>query len=121
MNSLTLTTLLCALAASAWVPTEVLAQEAPSKPLDLSLPKEALSGAWGSATQEDAARLPDLGGPPSPPAGAAGRGRGGGPQNELPYGAGYEARHGQSGSGSGSGAAGAGAGAGAGRGMGRGR
>jgi len=115
MNSLTLATLLCALAASAWVPTAVLAQEAPSKPLDLSLPKEALSGAWGSATQEDAARLPDLGGPLSAPAGAAGRGRGGGPRNDLPYGAGYEARHGQSGSGA------AGAGAGAGRGMGRGR
>jgi len=66
MNSLTLTTLLCALTASAWVPTAVLAQEAPpSKPLDLSLPREALSGTWGAAAREDAQGLPDLGGNPA--------------------------------------------------------
>lgn len=113
MNSLTLPALLCALAASAWVPTGVLAQEvAPSKPLDLTLPKEALSGTWGAAAREDAARLPDLGGQSSRPGGAAGPGQGGGPRSDLPYGSGYEARHGQGGGGSSGGG---------GRGMGRGR
>lgn len=111
MNSLTLTTLLCALTASAWVPTAVLAQEAAptgGRPLDLTVPKEALTGAWEAPARQDATGLPDLGGQPSRPGGAAGPGQGGGPRSDLPYGSGYEARHGQGGGGGG-------------RGMGRGR
>ena len=117
MNSLTLPTLLCALAASLWAPTAVLAREMAAernKPLDLSLPKEAPSRAWGAPARQDAMSLPDPGGQPSRPTGVAGPGRGGGggPRSDLPYGSGYEARHGQGGGGSNEGG---------GHGMGRGR
>lgn len=115
MNSLTLPTLLCALAASLWAPTAVLAREMAAernKPLDLSLPKEAPSRAWGAPARQDVMSLPDPGGQPSRPTGVAGPGHGGGRRSDLPYGSGYEARHGQGGGGSNEGG---------GHGMGRGR
>jgi len=89
--------LLCTFLASA--PTGVPAEDGTQggrPPLDLSLPKEAQSRTWGEPPIRDATRLPDLGGQPEEPdsgRGASSAGRGGGSRSDLPYGAGYEARH----------------------------
>ncbi len=127
MNRMNVPTLLCVLAVSTWAPAPTLAQAlaqevAPERPgrLDLSLPKQAPSRAWGAPAGTDAARLPDLGGQPSRPGGVAGPGRGGGHRGDLPYGAGYEARRGLGG-GAGGGTGGTGGGGGRGMGPGRGR
>jgi hypothetical protein len=106
MKRLNVPALICALAASTWAPTPALAQDvAPEKvrTLDLSLPQEAPSRAWGAPAATDATRLPDLGGQPSRPSGVAGPGRGSGHRGDLPYGAGYEARRGEGGGGRGMG------------------
>jgi hypothetical protein len=123
MNRRTLQTLLWALAVSTWTPPSALAQEAgasPGRSLDLSLPGEARPFAWGAPAATGGAGLPDLGGTPGRSAGLGPGGRGGGPRSDLPYGAGYEARHGLGASRGGSGALGGGGGAhGMGRGCGR--
>ncbi|HYN78493.1 MAG TPA: hypothetical protein VES73_11950 [Lamprocystis sp. (in: g-proteobacteria)] len=106
INRLPLSVLLCVFTASAWGQDATVE---PSRPLDLTVPSGALTRTWGSPIDADAARLPGLGEHPSRPGAAGGPGsvgRGGGRRGDLPYGTGYEARHGQ---------------AGAGRGMGRGR
>jgi len=111
INRLTLCVLLCVFAAATWGQDP---SAAPSRPLDLSVPSGALTRTWGSPTGADAARLPALGEQPGGPGGpggpgvAGGVGRSGSHRADLPYGTGYEARHGQGGGGGG-------------RGMGRGR
>lgn len=94
ITRLTLPALLCVVTASA------LGQDAnvePSRPLALPVPSGTLTRTWGSPAREDTARLPGLGAQPSRPDGADGLGSGGGHRSDLPYGSGYEARHGQGG------------------------
>ncbi len=69
--------------------------------LDLSLPRDALSGTWSLPPAGNATPLPDLGGPRLGNYGSAQRG--GGHRTDLPYGAGYEARQGGGGGGGGGG------------------
>ncbi|WP_295438356.1 hypothetical protein [uncultured Thiodictyon sp.] len=109
INRLTLFVLLCVFIASTWGQDLSVA---PSRPLDLSVPGGALTRTWGSPAAEVTARLPGLGEQPSRPGAVGGFGRGADHRGDLPYGTGYEARHGQGGGGGGGGG---------GRGMGRGR
>ena len=121
----TLLLLLTLSAPASWAQTaaeSAAASPEPSRPLNLSLPRDAV---WSSTVrsdppaaerpQGDASALPDMGARASGGPGQRGR---------MPYGSGYEARQGDS-SGGGSGPAGAGggrgSGGGGGRGMGRGR
>lgn len=109
MKSATLPFLLCVLLApSLGLAADGAGEGAARRPLDLSLPREALAEAWTPPSAGNAAPLPDLGGSRLDHAGAA---RQGGGRGDLPYGAGYEARQGTGG----------GAGGGYGRGRGRGR
>ena len=101
INRLTLSVLLCVFTASTWGQDLTVA---PSRPLDLSVPSGTLTRTWGSPTGADAARLPALGEQPGRPGaagGPGGGGRSGGHRGDLPYGTGYEARHGQGGGGGG--------------------
>ncbi|WP_295588015.1 hypothetical protein [uncultured Lamprocystis sp.] len=117
INRLTLPTLLCVFTASAWGQDATME---PNRPLDLTVPSGALtmpSGAltmpssaltrtWGSPAGADAVRLPGLGEQPNRPNAVGGPGsvgHGGGHRSDLPYGTGYEARHGQAANGRGMG------------------
>lgn len=123
----TLLLLLTLSAPASWAQTaaeSAAASPEPSRPLNLSLPRDAV---WSSTVRSDppaaerphgdASALPDMGARAS---------RGQGQRGRMPYGSGYEARQGDS-SGGGSGQAGtgggrgSGGGSGGGRGMGRGR
>ncbi|AUB82783.1 hypothetical protein [Candidatus Thiodictyon syntrophicum] len=103
INRLTLSVLLCVFAAATWGQDPTAA---PGRPLDLSLPSGSLTRTWGSPTGADAARLPALGEQPGGPGavgGGGGVGRSGSHRADLPYGTGYEARHGHGGGGGGRG------------------
>lgn len=106
MNRLTLAALLCAFIAAAGLPLAARGQGMAvtgERPLDLSVPSQSLSGAWGSSAGGVAAQLPNLGGSPSPLPSPTGPMQSGSSRRALPYGAGYEARHTQSGGGAGRG------------------
>ena len=94
INHLILPVVLCALAAPAWGQDAALNGD---RPLDRTVPAGAPTRTWGSATNLDDTRRSGPGDPSNCQGGAVGRGRCAGQCSDLPYGAGYEARHGQGG------------------------
>jgi uncharacterized membrane protein YgcG len=125
----TLLLLLTLSAPASWAQTaaeSAAASPEPSRPLNLSLPRDAV---WSSTVRSDppAAERPQGDASALPDPGARANG-GQGQRGRMPYGSGYEARQrdpsgggsGQAGAGGGRGS-GSGGGSGGGRGMGRGR
>ena len=75
-----------ALLVSPAVYAQVAAEVVPDRPpLDLSLPRDFVAETWQSPQSENAVTLPEMGG-------VRGVSRRNGLPNDLPYGAGYEAR-----------------------------
>ena len=99
-NPLIPAVLLYALTAAAW--GQDAAPER-GRALDLSVPSGALTRTWGSPAAADTARLPGLGEQPGRAAAIISNGRAAEHRRDLPYGAGYEARHGLGGGGGGRG------------------
>jgi hypothetical protein len=94
--------LTCVLLVPLWaVAAKGLDDGAAPERLDLSLPPDAPQATMGKAPPAKGTALPELGGRSTSGAGSAQRGKW--PRADLPYGAGYEARHGSGGQGRGGG------------------